>query len=50
MSHKQAKRIRRELFARGVEIAAEPYQRTGQGQVISAAGRRIYQAQKKARG
>lgn len=46
MSHKQSKKIRKELFNQGLNIQAEPYSQSG-SQIISAKGRRIYQAQKR---
>jgi len=41
MSHKKAKRIRKELFDRGINIQAEPY--ISKNPRISSEGRRLYQ-------
>jgi len=48
MSHRRAKRIRKELRADGIAIDAEPYQRDG-GTLYASNRRQMYQQRKKAR-
>ncbi len=47
MSHRRAKRIRKELFSKGMNIQAEPYMRGTYGNILAAGGRRYYQARKR---
>jgi hypothetical protein len=46
MSHRKAKKIRKELFIRGIAITAKPYMRLSNGQIIASSGRRGYQKRK----
>ena len=49
MSHKIAKRVRKEMFLEGKSIQAEPYRYKGK-QRIASPGRREYQRRKREAG